>query len=54
MEGDDFMEAVHVELPDEGGHVGVFVVVGQQTGGELGLVSDTEGGPVLCPADVVV
>ena len=54
VEGDDFMEAVHVELPDEGGHVGVFVVVGQQTGGELGLVSDTKRGPVLCPADVVV
>ena len=42
MKGDDFMEAVHVELPDERGHVGMFVVVGQETAGELGLVSNTE------------
>ena len=54
MEGDDFVEAVHIELPDEGGHVGMFVVVGQQTAGELRLVSDPERGAVLCPADVVI
>ena len=48
------MEAVHVELPDEGGHVGMFVVVGQETAGKLGLVSDPERSPVLCPADVVI
>ena len=32
------MEAVHVELPDEGGHVGVLVVVGEHLLGELELV----------------
>ena len=54
MEGNDFVEAVHVELPDEGGHVGMFVVVGQQAAGKLRLVSDPERGPVFCPADVVI
>ena len=54
MEGDDFVEAVHVELPDEGGHVGMFVVVGQQAAGELRLVSDPERSAVVCPADVVI
>ena len=54
VKGDDFMESVHVELPDERGHVGMFVVVGQETAGKLGLVSDPERSPVLCPADVVI
>ena len=54
MEGNDFMEAVHIELPDEGGHVGMFVVVRQETAGELGLVSDPERSSILCPADVIV
>ena len=54
MKGNDFVEAVHVELSDEGGHVGMFVVVGQETARELRLVSDTERGAILCPADVVI
>ena len=54
MKGNDFVEAVHVELSDEGGHVGMFVVVGQQAAGKLRLVSDPERGSVLCPADVVI
>ena len=54
MEGNDFVEAVHIELPDEGGHVGMFVVVGQQTAGELRLVSDPERSAIVCPADVVI
>ena len=54
VEGDDFVEAVHIELPDEGGHVGMFVVVGQQTAGELRLVSDPERSAIVCPADVVI
>ena len=40
MKSDDFVETVHVELSDEGGHVGVFVVVRQQGAGELRLVLD--------------
>ena len=48
------MEAVHVELPDKRGHVGVLVVVGQQGAGELALIPDPERGPVLCPANVVI
>ena len=48
------MEAVHVELADEGGHVGVLVVVGQQRTGKLTLISDPERAPVLCPANVVI
>ena len=51
MEGDDFMEAVHVELPDEGGHVGVFVVVRQHGLGELGRVLDDEGVPSIRPGN---
>ena len=31
----DLVKAVHVELPDEGGHVGVLVVVGEQGPGKL-------------------
>ena len=54
MKSDDFMEAIHVELSDEGGHVGMFVVVRKQGAGELGLVLDPEGAPVLCPADELV
>ena len=54
MEGNDFVEAVHVELSDEGGHVGMFVVVGQEAAGKLRLVSDTERSSILCPADVVI
>ena len=34
------MEAVHVELPDEGGHVRVLVVVGEHLLGELELVPE--------------
>ena len=34
------MEAVHVELPDEGRHVGVLVVVGEHLLGELELVPE--------------
>ena len=49
MEGDDFMEAVHVELPDEGGHVGVFVVVRQHRLRELRLVLDDKGVSALSP-----
>ena len=40
MEGNDFVEAVHVELPDEGGHVGVLVVVGQHLFRELKVVPE--------------
>ena len=54
MERNDLMKAVHVELPDEGCHVGVFVVVGQEGAGELGLVTDSEGAAVFCPANILV
>ena len=54
MKGNDFVEAVHVELSDEGGHVGMFVVVGQQAARKLRLVSDPEGSAIVCPADVVI
>ena len=54
MQGNNFVETIHIELSDEGGHVGVFVVVGQDCAGELRLVSDPEGAPVLAPADVLV
>ena len=42
MECDDFMKAIHVELSDEGGHIGMFVIVGQEAAGKLGLVADTK------------
>ncbi len=48
------VEVVHVELPDEGAHVGVLVVVGELGLGEGGLVVDDEGPPVGGPADDVV
>ena len=48
------VEPVHVELPDEGRHVGVFVVVGQQRLGELRLCLYKEGRALLRPADEVV
>jgi len=38
------MKVVHVQLAYKGGHVGVFVVVGEHGAGELGLVLDQEGG----------
>ena len=45
------VEPVHVELSDEGRHVGVFVVVGQQRLGELCLVPDDERIAFATPAD---
>ena len=50
----DLVEVVHVQLPDEGGHVGVFVVVGQQGLGELGLVLYDEGLPFVRPTNQVI
>ena len=47
-------EAIHVELSDEGGHVGVLVVVRQHGLGELALVLDDEGAAVVAPGDQVV
>ena len=37
MEHHYLVESVHVQLSDEGCHVGVLVVVGQQCLGKLGL-----------------
>ena len=37
MEHHYLVESVHVQLSDEGRHVGVLVVVGQQCLGKLGL-----------------
>ena len=37
MEHNYLVESVHVQLSDEGRHVGVLVVVGQQCLGKLGL-----------------
>ena len=48
------VEPVHIELPDEGRHVGVFVVVGQQRLGKLRLCLYKEGRALLRPADEVV
>ena len=50
----DLVEAVHVELPDEGGHVGVLVVVRQHGLGEFALVLDYKRIPVLTPGDQIV
>ena len=48
------MEAVHVELPDKGGHVGVLVVVGQHCFGELALVLNDERVSVLTPGNQII
>ena len=44
---------LHVELPDERCHVGVFVVVGEEAGGELCLVVDDEAVSLVVPRDQV-
>ena len=49
------MEAVHVELPDKGGHVGVLVVVRQQGLGKLSLIPYNKGLALwLRPANQVI
>ena len=50
----DLVEVVHVQLADEGGHVGVFVVVRQQGLGELRLVLYNEGFPLARPANEMI
>ena len=46
-----YVEFVHVELADEGGHVGVFVVIRQHRLRELRLVFDDEGVSSVSPGD---
>ena len=50
----DLVEVVHVQLADEGGHVGVFVVVRQQGLGELGLILYNEGFPFDRPTNQMI
>ena len=53
----DLVEAVHVQLPDEGGEVGMLVEAGKNGSRELLLVEDQEGFTVRSPiyeAGVVV
>ena len=45
----NLVETIHVELSDEGGHVGVLVVVRQQGAGKLWLILYTKGVSFFCP-----
>ena len=49
-----FVEVVHVELADEGGHVGVLVVVGQHGFSEFALVLYDKRASVLTPGNQIV
>ena len=50
----DLVEAVHVELPHEGGHVGVLVVVGKHGFSEFALVLYDKRASVLTPGNQIV
>ena len=51
---DHLAEAVHVELPDKGCHVGVLVIIWEEGLGEVCLVLDQEGRSSLSPGYQVV
>lgn len=44
---DDFVEPVHVELPDKAGHVVVLVVEREELPGKPCLISNSEADPIL-------